>query len=668
MEYRGRAVTRWTETGEEVSPDSGWTPADAVGQSGKHPGGLRARVAAWFAARWDGVRARWTIAMLLPAAGPRPLLVLALLTPLQAGLPVLFVLVTGELLAAVPRAVAHGLDSADGTRLIVAVGFAAVLVVGDHALAPLSRAARYQAAQRIDGTVRDRLLTAAAAGLDLDLLARNGVRKDLTRAGGIGSDEYTPGTAASGLIALLPRYLQALGAAITVAAVSVPLGLLLAATAVIARHRYRVTVLALAAAWGEGSSHWRRSRQFLDLGTRTAAAKELRIFGLSGYVVDRYLGLALRLWRRVWRERNHGLIVELALNYAAILLTAGVVFTVVGSAAADGRLSVPGLVVTVQATVLTLQIAQFFGDADFQVEYGMMSVASLARIEAAVRTPRPFVGTGATAELPQDEIRFEDVHFSYPDADAPTLRGVDLTIRAGESTAIVGLNGAGKSTLVTLLCGLRRPTRGRILVDGTDLADLAPDQWRQRVAVVFQDFLRWPFSAADNIGFGAPRHRHDTNAIRDAIGKAGASFLDSLPAGSDTLLSSAYAGGTDLSGGQWQRVALARAFFAVAHNARVLVLDEPTASLDIRAEAALFDELLNTAEHGTTVLISHRLATIRRADRIAVLADGRVAEQGTHAELLAAEGRYADLFRLQAARYAEELGASTPDRRSGQAS
>jgi ATP-binding cassette subfamily B protein len=232
--------------------------------------------------------------------------------------------------------------------------------------------------------------------------------------------------------------------------------------------------------------------------------------------------------------------------------------------------------------------------------------------------------------------------------------GLSLRIEAGRSLAIVGVNGAGKTTLVKLLARLYEPTAGRITVDGVDLREIDPHAWQPRVAAIFQDFVRYELTAADNVGFGAVAVQGDLERLRSAAARVGVlDLVESLPGGWSTILSRRYEDGTDLSGGQWQRIALARALFAVEAGAGILVLDEPTANLDVRAEVDLFDRFLEVTQGATTVLISHRFSTVRRADRIVVLDQGRVVEEGTHAELLAAGGRYAASFRLQAERYGE---------------
>ena len=237
-----------------------------------------------------------------------------------------------------------------------------------------------------------------------------------------------------------------------------------------------------------------------------------------------------------------------------------------------------------------------------------------------------------------------DVGFTYPGGARPVLEGFDLTIPAGTSLAIVGVNGAGKTTLAKLLCRLYDPQHGAIEVDGVDLRDLDVESWRGRLAAVFQDFTRFELPMRDNVApGGAPDEE-----IRAALAEAGASRLAAL----DAPLARGYEGGTDLSGGQWQRVALARALCAVRLGAGVVLLDEPTAQLDVRGEAEIFDRILATTRHCTTILISHRFSTVRHADRICVLEHGRVVELGTHEELMDRRGRYRTMFDLQAQRFA----------------
>jgi ATP-binding cassette subfamily B protein len=262
---------------------------------------------------------------------------------------------------------------------------------------------------------------------------------------------------------------------------------------------------------------------------------------------------------------------------------------------------------------------------------------------------------GATGTQPApatfDRISVEDVTFTYPASTAPALRDVSLHIEAGQVIALVGENGSGKTTLAKLLSRLYLPDSGTIAWDATNIADMNADEVRRRVAVIFQDFARYDLTARENIGLGAVEHIDDPDAVHAAARHAGADrYLAALPNGYETILSPEYDGGRDLSVGQWQRVALARAFI---RDAPLIILDEPTASLDPRAEHDLFRRIRQLYAGRTVLLISHRYNTVRDADHIYVLHDGRIIEHGNHDQLLTGAGVYAELFTLQAAAYTD---------------
>jgi len=371
-------------------------------------------------------------------------------------------------------------------------------------------------------------------------------------------------------------------------------------------------------------------------------AKELRVFGLGNWTIARFLDRRTRLHTLQYaatrlRERPlaGALIVVLAANI--------VVFWAIARRAADGTLPFGQAVIFAQLAVGASMIA--FGGLNWALDSAAAPVAGVITLEPAMQAAGDLVdGTRSAAGLPKREIRFRDVSFAYPGGGAAVLDHFDLTIPAGSSLAIVGQNGAGKTTLAKLLCRLYDPQHGGIEVDGVDLRDLAVDSWRQRLTAVFQDFVRFERPLRENVApLGAP-----DDVLRSVLADAGAATLASL----DTILARGYDGGTDLSGGQWQRVALARALAAVQLGAGVVLLDEPTAQLDVRGEAEIFERILAATRHCTTILISHRFSTVRHVDRICVLEHGRVVELGTHAELMALGGRYHTMFTLQAERFA----------------
>jgi ABC-type multidrug transport system fused ATPase/permease subunit len=372
-----------------------------------------------------------------------------------------------------------------------------------------------------------------------------------------------------------------------------------------------------------------------------APAKEVRLFGLADWIMARFVERRTRLHALQYeatRLREKPMIWCLLLVVSANV----VVFWSLASAAAGGRLGIGALVVLAQAAIGASMIA--FGGLNWALDGSAAPVAAVLRLEDAMAPAGALpAGSRAAGTMPAHEIRFRDLTFGYPGSAAPILDRFDLTIPAGSSLAIVGQNGAGKTTLVKLLCRLYDPQSGAIEVDGVDLRTLDLSSWRSRVAAVFQDFIRFELSLRDNVApAGAPDER-----VRAALAAAGAADL----AGLDTILARGYDGGTDLSGGQWQRVALARALCAVQGGAGVVVLDEPTAQLDVRGEAEIFGRVLAAARHCTTILISHRFSTVRQADRICVLEHGHVVELGTHDDLMARGGRYRTMFELQAKRF-----------------
>ena len=259
-------------------------------------------------------------------------------------------------------------------------------------------------------------------------------------------------------------------------------------------------------------------------------------------------------------------------------------------------------------------------------------------------------GEGIAGPNPDDGIRFENVSFSYPGSQTPALKNINLHITPGESLAIVGENGSGKTTLIKLLTRLYAPTEGRILVDGLDLQEWDTNAIREKIGVIFQDFARYQLIVGENIGIGDVDNIDDGNQIEEAARKGMADeFVRDLPLDYQTQLGTWFKDGKELSGGQWQKIALSRAF--MRSKADILILDEPTAAIDARAEAEIFEHFNDLTDNRISIIISHRFSTVRRADHIIVLEKAEVLEQGSHQQLLEMDGQYATLFNLQAKGY-----------------
>jgi ATP-binding cassette, subfamily B, bacterial len=377
-----------------------------------------------------------------------------------------------------------------------------------------------------------------------------------------------------------------------------------------------------------------------NLAVDPPASKELRLFGLAGLVIDRFISRRTRLHELQYhatRLRERPVVWSLLIVSSANVI----VFWAMARAMAARTITLGDLVIYTQCAVGTSLIA--FGGLNWALHGAAAPIAAVLRLESAMMPAGALpVGHQSAARSPLRQLRFKNVTFAYP-GGAPILDGFDLIIPAGSSLAIVGQNGAGKTTLAKLLCRLYDPQSGSIEADGVDLRDIDIASWRSRLTAVFQDFVKFELPLRDNV---APNGASDAE-IQRALEKAGASHLASL----DTVLARGYRGGTDLSGGQWQRVALARALCAVEKGARVVLLDEPTAQLDVRGEAEIFERILTATREVTTILISHRFSTVRHADRICVLEGGKVIELGTHDELMARNGRYKTMFDLQAQRF-----------------
>jgi ABC-type multidrug transport system fused ATPase/permease subunit len=385
----------------------------------------------------------------------------------------------------------------------------------------------------------------------------------------------------------------------------------------------------------------RDSEYLYRLAVDAPGAKELRLFGLAGWIIERFVARRTRLHQLQYEATR---LREKPVLWSLLLATTSnvLVFWSIANAAGAARLDLGAAIVFAQCAIGTSMIA--FGGLNWALDWASSPVAAVLRLESAMSAAGHLTsGIRSAKDVPAVSIRFRDVTFAYPGGGSPVLEKFDLTIPAGSSLAIVGKNGAGKTTLAKLLCRLYDPQSGTIEIDGIDVRQFELEDWRSKVAAVFQDFIRFELPLRDNV---APQGAPD-DVVLEALKSAGATGVARL----DTILARAYEGGTDLSGGQWQRVALARALCSVRMGAGVVLLDEPTAQLDVRGEAEIFDRILAATRKCTTILISHRFSTVRHADRICVIENGSVVELGTHDELMALGGRYRKMFDLQARRF-----------------
>jgi ATP-binding cassette subfamily B protein len=594
---------------------------------------------------------------LLPRVS-RPLTWLLLVaTAIASVLPIAVTVATGLLVGSVPAAVAGGTGSPAMGRSLGLLAVAGALVAAIRVLGPLQTALASSFARAVDRHLQERIMVAVGRPGGLAHLEDAATLDLIHSAQGVGGEGLRPGDAVRALASLVPSWFQALGSAVVLIGFSPAIGLTWIllwplVLAVLQREYVRAGLAGL----GQAAA-LRRADYLRDLALTPPAAKEIRVWGLADFLIERFDAAWLSAMAPVWATRHPGRPVVWLTTGLVTLVNLGA-FGLLAWAAIRGDVGLAALAVYSRAA-LDASAFRAFDDPNAHLASAAVSVPALLDLERRLAEPPPRPRAALPPEAPRAAIRFEGVAFRYPGQPADVVAGLDLTIAAGRSLAIVGANGAGKTTLMKLLCRLYDPTAGRVSVDGVDLRDVDPEEWRRRVAAIFQDFVQYHLPARDNVAPGAGALAPGDGRLRAASELAGAlDLVESLPRGWDTVLSRQYAGGVDLSGGQWQKIALARALFAVQSGARVLILDEPTANLDARAEAALYDRFLDITAGLTTILISHRFATVRRADRIVVLADGRVIEDGDHDQLIELGGRYAAMFHLQAARFADDGGAA----------
>lgn len=569
-------------------------------------------------------------------------------------LSALVVVLIGATIGRLPAAIEAGAGSSaarDAMALVVWVG---VVVIVQQLIGAVFGVLPLRLGRRLEGSARSRVMAAASAPTGVAHLADPAVRDAIDGATTLGTGRSGPMWAVDALVPMSVTLCNGLAMAILVGLYRWWIGIVLALGWLWARTTRRRDNVAQSAIIGSDSFGTRRQAYFRQLTLTPPAAQEIRVFGLGKWLVDRFHAQWVESVESVWttrREARPALLPPLI----AVAIANALAFGFVTYDAWNGVIGLREFTVVVQAIVASAAMAE--PGATVLVDAGFVrsaqSLALAPRLEAITQSLE--IEPGGSSPLPSDAtLRFDNVSFRYPRQDHTLLHDLDLVVPSGQSLALVGSNGAGKTTIVRLLARLLTPTSGSITVGGVPIAALPTTQWRANLAIVFQDFAHFELTARENIEWGAI-DRRGTDADLNEIARRVRldQVAERFTRGWETPLSRQLAGGTDLSGGQWQRVALARALWAVRHGATILILDEPTANLDVRAEADFYDQFLALTQGLTTIVISHRYATVRRADRIAVLDNGRIIELGSHDELMARGATYAANFKIQAAAFAE---------------
>jgi ATP-binding cassette subfamily B protein len=597
----------------------------------------------WLRAMPSMARERVMLVRMLRLARPRAVAGFVILAVVTLGAPIAMALLTARLVsdlqasASVATAIGWGAGIAVSiVALQLAQSFRAVLLDGIVA--------------SVDGQVRSRLRYAAGMALPFRIVESTEFQDDTSRAGDPGvweSRSRTAGAATAAQLWLTLRLLTAVTLAVVVATVNAGIALAVLVGVFVNRgiRNREFTPLVRAS---DADAHLARDADVIETAfAEPRHAREFSIFGFGPWFVDRwssltdasndkhFTGLA-KVLRHQW------------LSTTVSLLIGIVTFGWLAIDALAGRIEA-GQIALVLMAVGTLIGFASPGWETGEIDYGLASVKAFERVEDRVRAAPARVELASRLEQ-TPLIEFDEVRFSY--GDRSVLAGVDLRLNPGERLAIVGRNGAGKSTLTKLVGGLYLPDAGSVSFDGiptTDPEGLAAAI--SSVAVMYQESLRLPLDVKGNVTMGRDGEDDEVWSALDVAGLADVFRREGVTL--DTPLWNAQGDSRDLSGGQWQRIALARAVFAAGSGKRVLILDEPTSQFDVAGETAFYDEVMGALHGITVVLITHRLSTIRRADRIAMLHEGRISEIGSHAELMTAGGGYATMFRLQAERFAE---------------
>ncbi len=583
----------------------------------------------------------WPAVVAVSKAEPRLAVTAAITTVICAAMPAVFIILSG--MAA--GLLAHHAGAGTSGRLAgVVTALAAALALSQ--IVGVAREGVIEAlARQMDIVLRRRLIEAVARPAGVGHLEDPAIARTIAVAQGLANRLGGPAGGLLGVTGRAQVLLAGTFCAVLLGWVEPILAIVLAPVILIVGWWLRREYLRLVEQLHLDPGMLRRTQYLRDVLVSPGAEKEVHVFGLGRW----FAGLHHEEWLRVasaaWRDRRVSWWTIVA---GTVIFGAGQAasFAVLAAGWRAGAVTISGLVIGVQGSIGLLQFAAVT-EWDRLAHIGWDSVDALIDIEDTVRAQAlpPGADPGTS---PVREIEFRHVSFRYPDG-THALRDVSLTIKAGGSVALVGRNGAGKSTLLKLLLRNYEPTAGQILVDGVPLADLDPVRWRAQVATLAQDFVRLPLNVRENVTGPGPAPL-DPSALAEVAAQADLeAVVADVPGGWETVLSRQIRGGTDISGGQWQKVALARALYALRAGARVLALDEPTASMDIEAEREVYDAVITATANRTLVLVSHRFATVRRVDRIFVLEGGSVVESGDHESLMGQRGLYARMFDAQAA-------------------
>lgn len=628
----------------QTVPDSGLTgPVDIPEpEQPEQPKGLRARLSRMRTSVAGTVRGLPKVAKLTWQASPTLTILLAVVTLASGLLPTVTAYLAKILLDSVVAAIQHRGSTADIVRITL---FQFGVLAGTAISSAITTIAQSLLQERMTLTIRHQVMRHAS---DLHLAYFEGSTSyDMLRqaAQEAPTRPLSMMTSALGLIRTLITFASMVALLVSISPLLALVALLAPIPAFISQSKYGSRAFWLTFMM---SPIKRRMDYLSSLVTTDTYAKETKLFGLGPYFVDRFRKLGV-----VAYERQRKLTVKRNVSSTSW----GLLSTLVGSGialyialeAVGGRLTLGDLALyTAAATSVQSSVTGLFSAFSGMYENNLYLdtlyrfLDTKPEITAPAR-PRPIPSTV------EGHIQFESVTFSYPGADEPALHGVSFEIRPGETVAVVGRNGAGKSTLFKLLCRLYDPTAGRILLDGVDIREYDPVDLRTKISAMFQDYVTYQGTAAENIGLGDLNRLTDREHIEESARRAGADErIARLPTGYDSPLGRWFDQGVSLSGGEWQKIALARAF---QREAPILILDEPTSALDAQAEHDLFDRLHTLSRGRTTLYISHRFSTVRQAERILLLDHGKVAEYGTHEALMAADAGYAELFTLQAEAY-----------------